>query len=348
MDSSMPQSRTPTQFPIIEEITPGLWVLPLPLSDISLGYVLAYVLEGDNSLFLVDTGWDTPDTREALTDGLSQIGAGLTSVEGVVSTHLHADHFGLAGFVRQASGAWVTLHPADAHSIPDNYDRELLHSRLSRWLEVVGVPTSRTVEILDAASLMSDRGHVIEPDFLVDHEDGLPIRRWDIRAIHTPGHTPGHICLWLESADVLLTGDHLLPRITPNVPLVDDSSRDPLGDFRDSLRRVADIDPTLALPAHEWRFTNVKDRVADLLAHHHDRLDEAYDAVLSGQSTVWEVATVLTWSRGWESLGGNPLRSALGETFAHLALLERHERIRRVFGSPGFPIEWQANPPPRA
>src|SRR3954465_1351819 len=108
--------------PPVERVRPGLWSIPVPLPNNSLRYVFVYVFETDRGPYIVDAGWNTDDAYAALDAGLTHIGAGIGEVQGVLVTHIHPDHYGLAGRVREASGAWVALHPADAALIHDRYE----------------------------------------------------------------------------------------------------------------------------------------------------------------------------------------------------------------------------------
>src|SRR5205814_3942465 len=93
--------------PPVEKVRPGLWSVPVPLPNNSLRYVLVYVFETDRGPYLVDAGWNTDDAYAALDAGLGHIGSSISDVQGVLVTHIHPDHYGLAGRVREASGAWV-------------------------------------------------------------------------------------------------------------------------------------------------------------------------------------------------------------------------------------------------
>ena len=101
-----------------------------------------------------------------------------------------------------------------------------------------------------------------------------------LRALWTPGHTPGHLCFADERYDVLLTGDHILPRISPNIsPAPGDGTEDTLGVYLGSLAAMEDLDPDEVLPAHEYRFAGLPARVRQLQEHHRARLDEVVDVV---------------------------------------------------------------------
>jgi hypothetical protein len=130
---------------------------------------------------------------------------------------------------------------------------------------------------------------------------------------------------------VLLSGDHVLPRISPNITLHPGQAVDPLGDFLASLDTAGRLPAREILPAHEYRFAGLTGRVAALKAHHADRLREL-ETVLSrlAGATTWDIARELTWSRPWDQIHGLLRRAAVGETLAHLAHLERLGMVKQV------------------
>jgi glyoxylase-like metal-dependent hydrolase (beta-lactamase superfamily II) len=326
--------------PSVEQVRPGLWSVPVPIPDLPLAYVLSYAFElRGGGLVLVDPGWNAEESLGALEAGLAAFDAALTDVRGVLVTHIHPDHYGLAGRVRDTSGAWIALHPADAALIPERYEgAERLLRRTAGWLADAGAPAGE-LERLGGASLQIRRFVVTaRPDVLLDDGDRPDVPGWDLVALHTPGHSPGHLCFWDERSGVLLTGDHVLPRITPNIGLHPQSTADPLGDYLDSLERLRSFDGALALPGHEWRVDDLAARIDELRDHHERRLDEILGVLAQGATTVWEVAARLHWSRGWEGLHGFMRRAAIAETYAHLVLLERRARITRAGAAP---IRWR-------
>lgn len=173
------------------------------------------------------------------------------------------------------------------------------------------------------------------PDVLLEDGQLVGAPGWDLRVIWTPGHSPGHVCLYSDSRRLLLSGDHVLPRITPNISFHSQQVPDPLGDYLDSLARLHELDPDEILPAHEYRFSSLAVRLEEIERHHATRLAEI-EAVISGRpgTTAWELTTSLEWSRPWDSVPAFMRRAANGETLAHLVLLERRSRVRREPGTP--------------
>ncbi len=322
--------------PPVDEVAPGLWVIPVPIPVNPLRYVLVHAFETtDDGVVLVDAGWDTPEAWGALTDGVEHIGAVIGDVRGVLVTHIHPDHYGLAGRIRDAAGCWIGLHPADAVTIDSRYvDVDDLVARIRQFVIQAGAPDDAVDELSTASLAVREFVSMADPDVLIEDGDRPEVPGWELVAIHTPGHTPGHLCFSLPDHDAVLTGDHVLPRITPNVSYHPQSGPDPLGDFLASLERLRAYGSATALPAHEWRFADLESRLDELLAHHEERLDEAVRIVADGAQTAWEIAAATTWSRPWERLAGYMQRMAVMETYAHLVVLEERGRLRRVAEHP--------------
>ena len=159
------------------------------------------------------------------------------------------------------------------------------------------------------------------PDRLLEDGDLADFPGWRLRAVHTPGHTPGHLCFADEDGRLFFSGDHVLPRISPNISTAPGAA-DPLHDYLASLAAVRDLDPVEVLPAHEWRFRGLDDRIDSLTAHHEQRLTELLDAIRTHPgSTPWQLAAHLTWSRPWDQYERRMRIFAVTETDAHLRLL---------------------------
>jgi glyoxylase-like metal-dependent hydrolase (beta-lactamase superfamily II) len=217
--------------PPVEHVRPGIWSIPVPIPNNPLRYVLVYALELDSGVALVDAGWPTDDAWDALNAGLIEAGGSMGDVQAVVVTHLHPDHYGLAGRVREASGAWVGLHPADAKLLDSRYhDTDGLIERMRELLEMSGVPKDKLPDLNMASMEIKSTLNVALPDKLIEDHEMLDLPGWDFRAVWTPGHSPGHICLHSDRHRVLLSGDHVLPRITPNISFHSQQFANPLGD----------------------------------------------------------------------------------------------------------------------
>jgi glyoxylase-like metal-dependent hydrolase (beta-lactamase superfamily II) len=326
--------------PPVENLGAGLWSVPVPMPQSSLRYVLVYLLEQDDGVSMIDAGWDTDDAWSALNAGLGKAGYEIGDVKSVLVTHIHPDHYGLAGRVREGSGAWIALHPADAEILPQRYMQMdgLLDRMQTHFLEN-GVP-SESLDTMGGASMpVRPFVNAVFPDVLLEDGDRPEISGWDLRAIWTPGHSPGHLCFYDAERRLLLSGDHVLPRITPNISFHPQQTANPLADFLDALDKVAALEVGEVLPAHEYRFRNLAERVVQLRNHHEHRLAEIRVALGKHPGlTAWEVAVGLTWSRPWEEIAFFVQRAAFGEALAHLIVLEARGIARR---SSGVPQLWE-------
>jgi glyoxylase-like metal-dependent hydrolase (beta-lactamase superfamily II) len=258
----------------------------------------------------------------------------------VLVTHIHPDHYGLAGRVREASGAWIALHPADAEILPQRYvQMDDLLTRMRGHLLESGVPVDSLDSMRGASMPVRGFVHAVLPDVLLEDGDRPEISGWNLRAVWTPGHSPGHLCFYDADRRLLLSGDHVLPRITPNISYHPQQTSNPLADFLDALDKVAALDVGEVLPAHEYRFRGLAERIVQLRNHHEGRLSEIA-AILAQHpgATAWEITIGLTWSRPWDEISFWMQRSALGEALAHLIVLESRGTVRH---SSGIPQRWE-------
>ncbi len=310
-------------FPPVEELEAGIWSIPVPIPGSPLRYVLSYAITTPLGPVIVDPGWPGDAGWAALTEGLAAGGWAVDDVHGVLVTHAHTDHQGQSARVREASGCWIGMHEADARILRGYADGSLVDSCNLDWLVASGVPdTEREHGIEMDADRMRLACDMIPDRLIADHDEGFIPGR-SVTAIWTPGHTPGHLCFALPDDDVLIGGDHLLPRISSHVGgyAVDDT--DALGDYLRSLADLADRDgDPEVLPGHEYRFRGVDRRVRTAIEHHAERLVQVYDAVATmAAGTTWDVASYVSWSRGWDETVGPLRRLALAETAAHLRWL---------------------------
>jgi glyoxylase-like metal-dependent hydrolase (beta-lactamase superfamily II) len=320
-------------------VATGVWSIPVPFPN-PLGYALCYSIQVSQGVILIDLGWDSDEARAALTTGLHRAGASPRDVIGAVVTHLHPDHFGLAGWLRASSDAWIAVHPAEMpHVATDDSARDRYLAAMAGWLRRCGCPQSELNALAADSAEVRSRLASVRPD--VQLSDGAPVPGGDgeLSVLHTPGHTPGHLCVVDRARRLLFTGDHVLPRVTPNVSWRPDTDPDPLADFAASLERLRRYAGHLVLPGHEWAFDRLGERL-DLLAKHHDeRLAEVESVVRDGARTTWEVTCGVSWRRSFAALEPRARRSALGETSSHLIRLAA---LERVAGAGDEPVTWRA------
>lgn len=323
--------------PPVELVAPGIWCLPTVVPDNPIGWTQAYVLESDEGPYLIDTGWNHDLAWADLTAGLMACGTEVSAVQGIVVTHHHPDHLGLVGRVREASGCWVGLHDADTDLVRRHRDilsddPEVFDKDTAEKLLEAGATQCDVDEVQSAVKM----AHMPRPELPDRPLDTGPLmlggRRLDL--LHTPGHTPGHLCLRVDGR--LLTGDHLLKTISSHIGLYgfEGNDGDPLGSYFASLRLLTGAEPVEVLPAHRGRFHGVDERVAELLEHHEERFDDIKQVLADGPLTPWALCRAMTWNRPWDELPRMMLRAALAEAMAHVRHLELLGLVAVTPGNP--------------
>lgn len=334
--------------PPVEQLATDLWSIPVMMPDSPLRYVSVYALTVPGGLITIDAGWACDQSWADLTAGLASIGASPADVRGVLVTHMHVDHLGLAGRIRSESGAWVALHPADRAVLerPDFSDEQAAVDSEVSFLRELGASLD---EAVICAGSPESRQAVVQmgrPDRVLVDGELVPVPGWRIRGLHTPGHTPGHMTFLDERSRVLFSGDHVLPRITPNISVSRGFRDDMLSQYLGSLRTVRDLDVAEVYPAHEWRFSGLAARVDEIAAHHEARLAELLDAVRRHpHSTPWDLAPQLKWSREWSQYQGRTLISAVTETAAHVNYLISRGQLAADPAVPGEPARYSLTHP---
>jgi glyoxylase-like metal-dependent hydrolase (beta-lactamase superfamily II) len=330
----------------VEQVRDGLWTLPVPMPGRGLRYLLAYALELPDGLAVVDTGWPSGQAWQALVDGLATIGFRPRHVRAVLASHIHTDHYGLARPLREASGGWIGLHPADAAMVLGDDPGHDVRQRLTAWDDQrrrMGMPPPGPPgEPHVRQPPRWQQVHQVRPDVLIQDGDLMDLPGWRLRAIWTPGHSAGHLCFHEENLGILFGGDHVLPKVTPNVSVTSGQRPNPLADYLSSLAAVAGLNVAEVLPAHEYRYAGLRERAGELIAHHLDRLAEIEDALSAKPAaTCWELAENLSWSRPLDSQPATLRRSAARETLSHLVLLQEQARAHAIGQEPQ---RWYAGP----
>jgi glyoxylase-like metal-dependent hydrolase (beta-lactamase superfamily II) len=318
-----------TQHPI--QIVDGLYQLKVPIPNNPLGWVLPYLIEGDDGWTLVDSGWNVPEAADALEQQLDATGVGFGKLKTLLVTHIHPDHYGLAGQVKERSGAKVIIHQRERDLIRTRYKSpEQLLATMGEWLTMHGVPADSMKDLKESAMPVRRFVDAVEPDEVVWGGERLQIGRFEFEVWWTPGHSPGHICFLERDKRFILTGDHVLPTITPNIAFHPQQQGNPLGDYIASLERLDDLDVERVLPAHEYSFTDLRHRLHEIREHHEERLLEMVDAVGRDQRTAYDIARRVKWATGaFDTFSPWMQRAAIGETLSHLEYLVIEDRLAR-------------------
>ncbi len=307
-----------------EPVVPGVSRIPLPLPTDGLRAVNVYVIEADDGLVLIDSGWALEEARAELDRGLKTLGHDLSDVRDFLITHVHRDHYTQAVALRREFGSRVFLGADERASLRLCAEPGL--PQVATQLRLLRRSGAGQLARLIAGTLPDpeDLGLWEDPDEWITPDSVILAGQRGLEAIHTPGHTHGHTVFRDAGAGLLFAGDHVLPHITPSIGFEPAPGRLPLASYLTSLRKVRELPDTRLLPAHGPVTGSVHERVDELLAHHALRLGETAAAVASGASTAAEVAAALTWTRRQRPFSDfDPFNQmlAINETAAHLDVL---------------------------
>src|SRR5207245_1285566 len=194
------------------EVAPGIFRLELPM-PFELRHVNVYLLRDGDAYTLVDTGLQTEESRQVLNQQLAGLKVPIKRINRILITHIHPDHFGLAGELRERSGAELIIHRLEVALMEPRYARaeDLVHD-VGKWLSLNGVPAEDAEFVKSASMGAREYVSVVEPDTLLEGAERLPVDDTEIEVVWTPGHSPGHCCFYWPARGVLLSGDHLLPK----------------------------------------------------------------------------------------------------------------------------------------
>lgn len=314
----------------MDEVAPGVFRIPVPV-PYPLEFVNCYLLKG-KGYALIDTALDTNEAKSTLTGALAEMGLRLSDLDEVVITHHHPDHYGLSGLI-EALGVAVRMLDVE-------YEKGHWYwTHFEAWKQVSlsmfeshGMDAEARVDLV--GEMAATQALVHPPDHPTTFADGdrIEIAGMAFSVLWTPGHADGHAVFLREADGVLIAGDQLLERITPNIGLWAMGRSNPLQDFMESLKKVEALGARLALVGHYGPLIrDVNGRVRELLAHHQQRLERVIRILRPGPLNAWEVSWLLFPS---SRLSLSQRRFAWAETLAHLEYLHHAGTVIRIAGKP--------------
>lgn len=312
-----------------QQLAPDLWRLDIPLVGNPLKNLNSYLITGERSL-LIDTGFRQHPCRQAMEEQLAQLGVDRNRLD-IFCTHLHSDHTGLAPELIRP-GCRIYIGEIDGPAL-ERGAQPAYWEALHRDYVAEGF-SHEEMSALWSDNPAKNAAPAWREGLYTFLQDGDELLYGDgrLRCILTPGHTPGHMCLYDREKKRLFCGDHVLFHITPNICRWAGVA-DSLGDYLHSLEQTAALEVAELYPAHRIQTGSLQDRIAQLQAHHASRLENTLRIVAGAPGrTAYEIAGSMSWSIRCRSWADFPLTQkffAVGEALAHLDYLAVRGRIRR-------------------
>jgi len=312
---------------VISEILPDVYQIEIPLPKNPLRVLNSYFLRGGERNLLIDTGFNLQDCWLVMEDALRQLKADIDETD-LFLTHAHSDHAGLVEYLATPNNR-ILMGEQDVMILEMGLrDRKFLaasalHLHQSGLL-AAGVPFTPEEE-----AVVKYASHKAVRLTKLREGDQVKAGRYDFRCVETPGHTPGHMCLYEPAHKMLISGDHILDSITPNIGLWA-LNRDALGDYLRSLDKVAELEVDLVLPGHRNLFSDMRGRIAQIKEHHARRIENVLSIVGREPLTAAQVAAEMEWDltyETWDEFPFNQKMHAAAEAMAHLYHLVCQNRL---------------------
>jgi glyoxylase-like metal-dependent hydrolase (beta-lactamase superfamily II) len=315
----------------MNEILPNLYNIKVPLPRNPLHFINSYIIKAKDRSLIIDTGMNLKECEDAIRAGLSELGIDLRRAL-VFVTHFHRDHIGLVPHL--ASDTLTVYFNKIEADIVQEYisegDGRYWWGRHVDFLRTRGFPEE---ELQNVVETDRDRGYQLKGRLdlrIVKEGDYLESGDYSFRCVETPGHSPGHMCLYEPREKILISGDHILGDITPIIALWSDEMN-PLKDYLASLNKIRNLDVEYVLPGHGNTFTNFKARIEELKQHHKTRTSEVLQILRRGAQNAYQIASQMTWdvTEPWNRLPSSQRWFACGEALAHLKYLEEKGKVLR-------------------
>lgn len=315
----------------IIEVLPNLYRLEIPLPNTPLKVLNSYVIKGEGRNLIIDTGFNHIQCLDAMHAGLKELEVELRETD-IFVTHYHADHAGLLPkLVTDTSMVYCSEQDSFKMFNNEYHVGSTYWDDFRSFLLKHGFPETQ----IDTAAKQNP-GYQYSSNVRLNHTtltegESICAGNYSFRCIETPGHTKGHMCLYEPDRKLLIAGDHILPKITPNISLNNDDEN-PLKEYLQSLEKLENLDIDIALPGHRGIITNCRERILELKHHYLKRADEVIDALKKGDKTAYQVAAEMKWDisyDSWELFPPTQKLYALWETLAHLKYIEEKQVIKR-------------------
>jgi glyoxylase-like metal-dependent hydrolase (beta-lactamase superfamily II) len=318
------------------ELFKGINQIRLPLPNTSLDSVNVYIIEGTSGNLMIDTGWNTPECFNALAQEMKNSGFAMKDITDIVITHVHPDHFGLAGKIAELSGAKIMVEGIESSLLDSRYIHpEDLVRKMSAFLKANGVPDWELKMLAEASFNIRNNVLPVNSITALKHGDKVSMDPFEFQVLLTPGHSPGHICLYEPNKKYLFSGDHVLAEVVPNVSYHPQSGENPLGDYVNSLNSLAELEVSFVFPGHGSVFSGLAPKIDDIMHLHRDRMRGIQKVMGVEMKSGYDVAKNIPWIVNGEPVQYDKLepidrRLALLETLAHLQFMAAEKQGKKI------------------
>jgi glyoxylase-like metal-dependent hydrolase (beta-lactamase superfamily II) len=301
---------------MIEEILSQIYKIEIPLPNSPLKALNSYFIKGKDRNLLIDTGFNQPECRAAMDEGIRELGFSMETTD-ILVTHVHGDHSGLVHY----------LATPTTKVFCDSYTAKAFEAnQIGQWgffREMIAQGGLGNVTLFDHPGYKY-KSESVNNIHIVKDGDNIQVGEFEFQCISTPGHAPDHICLYEDKCKILFSGDHILGKITPNNTLWDKPwtvTRDLLEEYLKSLDKIACLNIEITLPAHRHIINDCYSRIQELKDHHQARLNDILNILGHEKMYGAQVASKMKWdmrNKTWEEFAITQKIFATGEALAHL------------------------------
>ena len=322
---------------MVTELMENIYRIEVPLPKNPMKLLNSYLIRGTDRNLVIDTGFNRPECREALMSGLQELDVDFDHTD-LFLTHLHADHSGLLFSVKTEKNR-AYAEEREARVVNMQHKDEY-------WDHIYEEFRKAGLKLPKEEAIATHPGVMWRPDSEIDFtwiKDGeiLKIGDYHLRCIVTPGHSPGHTCLYDEERQILFAGDMILGDITPNL-CYELYLDDPLTEYVKSLRYLEKLPIKTIFVGHRNMLQDVYGRIESLKVHHTRRCAEALWALKTyGAMDSWDAAARMTWdidAKNWEGFPPSQKWFATGEADAHMIFLLHNDKVRMHYDDSGVRI----------
>lgn len=309
---------------------PEIYRIYVPLPENPLKSLNSYLIKTDEGNLIIDTGFNRTECLEALLKGLKELKVDLDKTD-IFLTHLHSDHIGLVNKVINSKSK-IYMGKIDYEFLILNF-KGINWPKVEHRFKEEAFPQDILLRLQKTNQARKFAPEKLFNAITLEDNETFKIGSIELKTILTPGHTPGHMCLYLPKEKILFSGDHILFDITPNITSWI-GVKDSLKNYLESLEKIKSFKINRTFPGHRGESETVYLRIDEIIRHHHERLEDILVILKekNREMSAYEIASLMKWNlRGkpWDEFPDNQKWFAIGETLSHLDYLVNTKKIKK-------------------